>query len=370
MMSENKTLLRDERRAAKAKARQNRDILHAQEKELNEVRRFNNDVEREHVEWQKQVLHARQVLETAENYKGISDTDALVLKPSETLYVDLPGGLVEDRVGQTQFVSGHQGISVPLFNLNGHAVRYNVGATRGHIVRPAPTPTLVDTGTVAITNQRIVFIGGKQTRECLYTKLVSIQHPNSNVAVIAVSNRQKPTVLHFATAVPDTLQFMFLLATADFQGTREALIASAQEDLNDLLTNEPKLKLLPTFAPIEDEVAASETAPSTVGPVKSESAPEFSPEESKPSKKAPRTTRSPASVKAGIGLALSIVGLVTSVLPFVCLAIAGTGLGLSVYAFRKGQGTPGISKAGIILSGFAIAINLTITVVAINLSKR
>ena len=39
----------------------------------------------------------------------------------------------------------------------------------------APTPTAIDTGTVFITNKRVVFEGPRQTRECDFAKLIGVQ---------------------------------------------------------------------------------------------------------------------------------------------------------------------------------------------------
>ena len=126
------------KKAAKEQERKDRAILRDREHQIREVKKFNTSVERDRVDWEKQVARSRMFLDSAENYFGTTSSEVIVLKKEEKLYLDLPGGLVEDRAGQAQFVSGHQGISVPLFNLNGHAVRYNIGATRGHIERPAP----------------------------------------------------------------------------------------------------------------------------------------------------------------------------------------------------------------------------------------
>jgi hypothetical protein len=97
-----------------------------------------------------------------------------VLKLGESLYATLSqASLVEERAGQGHFVARNAGVSVPIGSLGGHAIRYRVGATRGHYVSAPPVPTAIDTGTVYVTDRRVVFTGSKQTRECAYAKLLS-----------------------------------------------------------------------------------------------------------------------------------------------------------------------------------------------------
>jgi len=62
---------------------------------------------------------------------------------------------------------------------------------RGHYVSGAPTPTAIDNGTVYVTNQRVIFQGSKQTRECKFAKLLGVQHDDvEGSTTLSVSNRQ------------------------------------------------------------------------------------------------------------------------------------------------------------------------------------
>ena len=399
-MNDQRNLERAARKTAKEQERQDRTTLKEQEKQVEAAQKFNRSVEKEHATWSAQIELSRALLDQARNYKGIGTSDSLVLKAGEALYLEIPGALIEDRVGQTNFVSGHQGVSIPLFNLNGHAVRYNVGATRGHIERPAPTPTIIDTGIVAITNQRIVFIGAKQTRECLFTKLVSIQHPRSDMAVIAVSNRQKPTVLKFSTSTPERLQFIFLLATAEFQGTRDALVESAASDVANQEKLEPKDKSIPIFEPIThagkvatdsriDEevpgVIASRTPASQPQVSEPRPFPELAPtakgehtqenelSDSVPSeiaKEGTATRRNPRSIKSGFALGLAIAGLVFVVFPVVPWLLSGPSLGLGISALRKAQGSSTVNKISIVLASVSLVANIVLTIILVRLSQR
>ena len=91
----------------------------------------------------------------------------------------------------------------PIATIGGRPVRYRVGASKGHFVQGTPSPTAIDTGTTYVTDQRVVFRGGKQTRECAFAKLVGYDHTDDGSTVLSVSNRQTPTVIHYGRAVAD-----------------------------------------------------------------------------------------------------------------------------------------------------------------------
>jgi hypothetical protein len=75
----------------------------------------------------------------------------------------------------------------------------------------------LDGGTLTITNQRIVYQGAKKTAECAFTKLLGIQQGAGGLS-ISVSNRQKPTVVHFGTALDDWVSNRPSIAMALFNG--------------------------------------------------------------------------------------------------------------------------------------------------------
>lgn len=62
----------------------------------------------------------------------------------------------EPRRNAGHYEGKSSGISIPVASIGGRSVRYRVGASRGHYVQGAPVPTPVDTGTVYITNKRVI----------------------------------------------------------------------------------------------------------------------------------------------------------------------------------------------------------------------
>ena len=114
-------------------------------------------------QWQALREAQAKLVNLASTYAGQQTCDGLMLKRGESLHVTVTGAsLVEERRGQGHFVAGSAGVSIPIGSLGGHAVRYRVGTTRGHYESAPPVPTAIDTGTVYVTDQRVVFTGSKR----------------------------------------------------------------------------------------------------------------------------------------------------------------------------------------------------------------
>jgi hypothetical protein len=82
-------------------------------------------------------------------------------------------GLFEPRRGAGHWQGGSAGVSVPT-GISG--VRLRFGKTRGTYVEGEEKPTVIDTGNASITTERVVFQGGKYTREWEFSKLIGIVH--------------------------------------------------------------------------------------------------------------------------------------------------------------------------------------------------
>jgi hypothetical protein len=138
-------------------------------------------------------------------------------------------------------------VSIPIGSIHGRSVRYRVGATRGHYVQGASTPTAIDTGTVFITNKRVVFAGARQTRECLFAKLIGFEHSDSEGSTtFSVSNRQKPTTVHYGPNLAADFDFRLDLALAHYRKTVPDVVAQLQRDLAQIDAQRPNA---PTSAP-------------------------------------------------------------------------------------------------------------------------
>lgn len=190
--------------------------------------------------WQRARDAQAELVTLASTYTGEATCEGLVLRAGEASYATVAGvGLIEERRGRGHFVAGSQGVSIPIGSIGGHAVRYHVGATRGHYEQAPPTPTAIDTGTVYVTDQRIVFTGARQTRECAYNKLLSLEFDPNGGCTVAVSNRQKPTVLHYGPNLAGWFEFRVDLALAHFRNTVTDFVGQLQHELADLDARKP-----------------------------------------------------------------------------------------------------------------------------------
>ena len=184
-------------------------------------------------EWQEAEAHLEALLKVAQTFGGQTNADnpglALVLKRNEHAFWTLTGaGLVESRRGPGHYQGGYSGFSFRVAK----GVRYHVGGTRGHYVPGQEAPTVIDTGTATITDQRVVFQGAKQSREWAFTKLLGYQHFDSPPwTAIQVSNRQKTSGVLCDAATAGDFQFRLALALAHYQGHVAQFVAQVEQQV-------------------------------------------------------------------------------------------------------------------------------------------
>jgi hypothetical protein len=94
---------------------------------------------------------------------------SLVMKRDEIAVVQTPASLCRYRT-RTQYVGGSQGISIPL----GRGFRYRISGFRSTPVR-VESLVNVDSGTLVVTNQRLVFLGSKKDVATPIAKLLQIE---------------------------------------------------------------------------------------------------------------------------------------------------------------------------------------------------
>ncbi len=153
-----------------------------------------------------------------------------MLKSGEGIFLQVTGAaLIEDRRGAGHYQGRSSGVSIPI----GLGVRYRVeaGATT---VQGTPSPTAIDTGTMYVTNMRVIFQGSKQTRECAFAKLIGFQHSKDGSTTFSVSNRQKPTTIRYGPKRSGSVDFRLDLALAHFRGTVNQMANQLQVELDQL----------------------------------------------------------------------------------------------------------------------------------------
>src|ERR1700682_5764264 len=122
--------------------------------------------------WQQEDSELRAMLDEARS-QGVRAGLGLALKKGESAFQVLEGSaLIEPRRLPGHWEGRSQGFSFKVAK----GVRYRVGTSKGHYVQGDEVPTPIDTGTLTITDQRVVFQGTKATREWAFSKLLGVQH--------------------------------------------------------------------------------------------------------------------------------------------------------------------------------------------------
>ncbi len=110
----------------------------------------------------------------------------------------------------TRYSGGYGGVSFPIFG----RVRLNTGRTGGKVIPGDESITMTDQGNALVTNERIMFAGGKRSHEWKLAKLISMSHMPAGYTVFAASGRSKPAGLGYGESVATTVQFRLELAAA------------------------------------------------------------------------------------------------------------------------------------------------------------
>jgi hypothetical protein len=185
----------------------------------------------------------------AEGGKGSEPDGSLVLRSGERLVLTLAGaGLFEPRRQPGHWTGRSAGVSVPVPDTR---LRVRVGKSAGTFVQGAETPTVIDTGDASITSERVVFQGGKYTRDWEFTKLIGVLHYSDHPATaIQVSNREKTSGLVYpGAASPEPVRLAMTVAIAIFHGEIDETVKELRDELARLEpaspssgTDEPRLE--------------------------------------------------------------------------------------------------------------------------------
>lgn len=96
--------------------------------------------------------------------------------------------LLEYKSTGSTYSGGNAGVSFPLFG----RVRGNVGGNRGSFTRNPEDLILSDIGRLKVSNQRLIYVGEKETREIDLDKVLDFElGPNGLWVKLAMRNRSK-----------------------------------------------------------------------------------------------------------------------------------------------------------------------------------
>ena len=164
-------------------------------------------------------------IETVRTYQGETD-GPLNLAAGERRYFTLSDAqLIEPRRGPSHRVGAYAG---PSFKV-AKGIYLHAGGYAGKTIPGAVTPTVIDTGTAVVTDQRVVFLGAKITREFAWAKMLSYDHDaKTRSTTFHVSNRQAADAIHWGEA--SAFAFFCDLVHARRAGTVDQLIAALEAE--------------------------------------------------------------------------------------------------------------------------------------------
>lgn len=128
----------------------------------------------------------------------VAKSPQLMAKKGEIVHLEWFAALMKE-VAVRQYQGGYQGVSIPIGKTG---VRYRVGASRGHSVQVGTQLQVADSGTLAITSRRAVYMGSRKTVEMPYSKVVNLSVFDNGVQ-FHLSNRVNAPM--FILERPDVL---------------------------------------------------------------------------------------------------------------------------------------------------------------------
>jgi hypothetical protein len=115
----------------------------------------------------------------------------LLAKKDEIVHIETNASLLKE-VAVRQWQGGSSGFSIPLGK---SGVRYRVGATRGHSVEVGTRMNVADSGLLAVTSNRILYVGARKTVDVALAKLVAVNAFKDGLELHA-SNRVNAVIFH------------------------------------------------------------------------------------------------------------------------------------------------------------------------------
>lgn len=168
----------------------------------------------------------QKALPVARTFTGLTDGPVALKSGERRFYTLEAAALVEPKRGPSHRVGGYAG---PSFRV-AKGVYLHAGGYSGKTIPGAVVPTVIDTGTAVVTDQRVVFLGAKTTREFDWSKMLAYEHdPATRSTSFHVSNRQAVDAIRWGNA--SAFAFFCDLAHAHYTGTVAQLVAALEAEL-------------------------------------------------------------------------------------------------------------------------------------------
>jgi hypothetical protein len=142
----------------------------------------------------QQLSHDVQVAQINSGYLPEVPSPHLMAKSGEIVHIEVPATLMKE-VAVREFRGGYSGFSFPIGKTG---IRYKVGGARGHSVEVGTKLQVADSGLLAVTNKRAVYMGSRKTVDMPYSKLVNLTVYSDGI-VFHLSNRTNAPLFTIAS---------------------------------------------------------------------------------------------------------------------------------------------------------------------------
>lgn len=130
---------------------------------------------------------------------SVLEDPQLIAKKNENVHLETSAGLTKEVV-QREWRGGSSGFSFRIAK----GVRYHVGGVRGKSIVVGSQVVIEDTGFLAVTSQRAVYVGSRKSVEFAYPKLLNMEVFSDGIR-FQVSNRQNATLFQLSEGMGDVV---------------------------------------------------------------------------------------------------------------------------------------------------------------------
>jgi hypothetical protein len=135
-----------------------------------------------------QLIYRLAIAQANDGRLGVIEEPHILPKKNEVVHLEMAAALMKE-VTLREFRGGSTGFSFPIAK----GVRYRTGAFRGRSVVVGTELQVADTGALAVTSSRAIFLGTRKTIEVAYSKLIGVEVFSDGIR-FSVSNRQNASL--------------------------------------------------------------------------------------------------------------------------------------------------------------------------------
>jgi hypothetical protein len=146
-------------------------------------------ISRAQIEAQADLYTRLQVAKLNDGRLPVFEGGQLIPKKGEIVHIETSAALMKE-VAVREWQGRSQGVSFRVAK----GVRYRVGSTRGHLVTVGTQLQIADTGRIAVTSKRVVYLGTRKSIEMPFAKIMGM-HLYTDAIQFSLSNRQSAPLI-------------------------------------------------------------------------------------------------------------------------------------------------------------------------------